>query len=355
MLWPLVETLSHVEPFIPSALVSAEALAQARKLGALLPSAMSSYYFECRLAGGTTQVDLLTCTTAADGRQLLATQATAADEAGSPAAPLMSSIRGFCSHWADPVSALHEQVPLVWFEFDDVARPTLERANLAFCLEPDYLAPDWPRAAPERLGEPELNRIVEEPLDLLLGHSASETLRQSLRATFTHLPEDGRIIAVSLMLARRPVVLKLYACVPPRTLLPYLAALGWAGDTAVVQHILACFCEPLLPPRVFIDLTFEETLSPRLGVVFPRLHLDRQQEGEQRWRQLLQLCVHQGLCTPEKQAALLTWKGSSRCQYAGEGWPVRLNRWADVKLVHQPGSPLEAKAYLGFTPRFSIL
>ncbi|MFL5355490.1 hypothetical protein [Archangium sp.] len=355
MLWPLVETLSHVEPFVPAALVPTEALAQARRLGARLPDAMSSYYFECRLAGNSTQVDLLTCTTAADGRQLLASQAGAAGMGESPSASLLNSIRGFCSRWANPASALSGQIPLVWFEFDDVARPTLDQANLGFCLEPDYLSPEWPRAAPERLDEQTFHQLVEEPLQLLLGHSVPGPLRQSLRTTFACLPEEGRIIDVSVMLARRPAVVKLYASVPLGTLLPYLASIGWTGDESVVLHILSSFCEPLLPQRVFIDLTLGETLSPRLGVAFPRLHLDRHQHGEQRWRQLLELCVRQGLCTPEKQAALMTWKGSSRCLYADEAWPVRMNRWADVKLVHQPGSPLEAKAYLGFTPRFSIL
>lgn len=355
MICPQLETLAFLEPFVPYELVRAEAFAFIRRLAGHLPDATASYYLECRLSGNADRVDFLTCTTAGQGRSILGGP-IATPWPGALQGPLWERIHAFHVHWAAPASPLHTAVPMVWWEFDDVGPSEAEqpRASLSYCLEPAYLRPDWDAAAPERFDAERFQRLMEQPLECLSGQALPSRIRENLWACFIRLPERGRFIHVSAMLARSPSPVKLYGFIPSEHLPGYLASIGWPGDEARLQHLLSAYCEPVLSGDAFIDLTVGETVSPRLGMAFPRLHVKRHTDGEQRWHHLLEQCVHEGLCTPRKREALMSWEGSCRHTYTGEAWPMRLNRWADVKLVHEPGAPLEAKVYLGATPVFSL-
>jgi hypothetical protein len=107
-------------------------------------------------------------------------------------------------------------------------------------------------------------------------------------------------------------------------------------------------------PLLFVDLTIGETIAPRIGLAYSQVHLKSRTRSDARWTSLLDLFVARGCCTDEKRAGLLAWPGSARQPWPGQAWPVRLNRWLDLKLVYQPERPLQVKGYLGFMPTFSL-
>ena len=173
MLWPLSETLELIEPHIPDQLVSPEAFSHVKTIASLLPAAMSSYYVECRLAVNTTQVDFLTCVAAPDGgRDILVGQSA---KAGLPdiflAHPLWHRAYDFFRQWADLSSALHEQIPLLWMEFDQVDGPLPEvpLPSFSFCLDPLYAdRRSWAQYVNSR--DPQKRcQVAEKGLQLLFG------------------------------------------------------------------------------------------------------------------------------------------------------------------------------------------
>ncbi len=360
MLWSLRETLKLIESSAPLSLVSAASFAYAHRIAALLPKATSSCYWECRLTDQARQVDFLTCIAASDGgREILAGRQT---DAGLPGfffeTSLWRQAQDFFQQWAEPTSLLYEQAPLIWFEFDhaDAFMPEVPLPSFSFCIDPLYAERrSWAQFMNAR--DPQRRQqVTEDGLQLLCGAPLSSHERKSLLTCFTSLPRGGRIIHVSAMVARQPAVVKLYGSVPREHLFSYLARIGWPGSRQELADVLATFCTPeTVDDTMFIDLSIGENVLPRIGIAFAQQQVVNLPEPDPTRRALLDLCVQERLCTPEKREALVSWPGSFCTLFPGEKWPGRFRKWLDVKLVYQPNQLLEAKAYLGFMPYFSLL
>jgi hypothetical protein len=157
------------------------------------------------------------------------------------------------------------------------------------------------------------------------------------------------------MVARQPAVIKVYGSVPRTQLFSYLTRIGWPGPILELEDILATYCTPeTVDHNIFIDISIEETVLPKLGIAFAQQQIANLPSKDPTRKQLLDLCVHTGLCTSEKRDALLAWPGSFRAPFHGGQRPARFHKWLDVKFIYQPGQRLEAKAYLGFVPQFSL-
>jgi hypothetical protein len=145
--------------------------------------------------------------------------------------------------------------------------------------------------------------------------------------------------------------------VPAEQRLELLRRIGWPGDVAELAARLADL--PALADSVDLDLDLLPGVGEKLGLecsFFPG-HPDR-------WGfpAFVDALVERGLCLPDKRAGLLAWSGGVHERTRPEEWPADLRRrsaelgpgtasafirWPyHVKLVHQPGRPLEAKAYL---------
>ncbi len=353
MIWPLVETLAIIEPHLPLHLISVEAFSRVKELAGRLPESMSSYYLECRLAAHTPQVDFLSCVTASDaGREsLLQGHGMKADllEVFS-GHPVWSRIRDFCSHWAVPSSSLYEQVPHLWLEFDlDAPLPLVPLPCLLFCLDPAY----FKRRAPGQLGNclsaQQYQQVMNTVLPILLERPVSSSTRKQLFACFDFLPAGGQLIHASVMLSRQPPTFKLNIAVPKNRLLDYLQQIGWTGSLSELDAILSTFC-PSASSLKF-QLTIGNVMAPKIDFEF---HFDSASREDHRLQVLLDQAVINGLCTPEKREALLTWPGSFRKMFCHHSWPTRLYKWVDIKIVYHFGRSLEAKGYLGFMPGSSI-
>jgi hypothetical protein len=359
MPWPSRAALELIEPHVPRQLVSATSILHAKQIATLLPKATSSYYWECRFAANAPQVDFLTCVAASDGgRGILADQQPSA---GLPSffleTPLWNQAQDFFRQWADPTSVLHEYVPLIWLEFDQVDGPVPEvpLPSFSFCLDPLYAERrSWAQYVNAR--DPQKRRqVAEKGLQLLFGCPLSPQRKKALLVCFDSLPVGGRIIHISAMVTRQPVVVKVYGSVPKDQLLAYLTQIGWPGSIPELTDILTTFCTPkTVENNRFIDLTVGEAVLPRLGIAFSQQQIANVPDRDPTRQILLEQCVQAGLCTPEKRDALFTWPGSFRALFDGESWPTRFRKWLDIKIVYQPDLSLEAKGYLGFMPYFSL-
>lgn len=347
MIWPLSETLNFIQPYLPHPLVASETVAQVNTITHLLPDAVSAHYVECRLGAIATSVDFAACVIAASGgREIFAST-------GWPQIlrddPLWSRVYDLFKDWANPTSLLYNQIPLVWLGFDNVDKimPPVPLPCLSLCLDPDYLISNpSPKQSDIRLYQ----QITEISFERLLGHPLPPQTRYNLANCFNLLPPGGQICYISVMLARHPPALKLNGLIPKDKLLDYLTHLGWTGSIIELEEILTLYCGFL--DQIRFDLTIGATISPRLGFEFfskgsPISHAQQQL--------LLNQLIAEGLCTPEKGQALLAWSGFSSELFNRHSRPTRLSRSWYIKIVYQPGHPLEAKGYLGFTPNFFTL
>jgi len=347
MIWPLGETLERVKPYVPYQLVPPGAFEGIRTLARVLPEAMSAYYIECRLGAAASQVDFSACTLATQGgREILAGGAPALGHHG-----VWGRVRDFLTYWADPGSPLYDQLPFIWLEFDEVNRPQ-PRPCLNFCLDPGYLDGHSGPANGRHPNTRRLQPFFEAALVRASGQPLEPDARRNLANCFDCLPEGGQIIYMAVMLARQPAALKVNVVLPRDSLLAYLAQIAWPGSLTELEKGLLTFCAAM--DRVRFDLTVGRAMLPRLGIEF-FAHMGASPQADTDRRQFLEQLAAEGLCTPEKRTALLSWSGSSSELYSRQSVPTRLSRSWYVKLVYQDQKPLEAKAYLGFAPsRFSL-
>jgi hypothetical protein len=95
-------------------------------------------------------------------------------------------------------------------------------------------------------------------------------------------------------------------------------------------------------------------VDPILGLAFSQATTATDLAEDARLAALLKQWVASGLCTEEKQTALLAWPAARREKYDGYARPALFRSWVDVKLVCQADGTFVAKAYLGFMPSSSL-
>jgi hypothetical protein len=181
--------------------------------------------------------------------------------------------------------------------------------------------------------------------------------RDAFARAFRSLPPDARWIHLSVMAARAPVELKLYGTFRRDALLPYLAAVGWAGDPNAVMAIVDRYCPPeRTADLLYVDLPvtgMHDRESAGLGIVFSQQHLRISREREPGRGALLHSLRDAALCTPHESVALAAWPGRDGWPHAAGRRDARVERWLDIKIAYHPSRPLQAKAYLGFFARRS--
>jgi hypothetical protein len=76
------------------------------------------------------------------------------------------------------------------------------------------------------------------------------------------------------MLARQPVILKIYGSVPKDHLLSYLTQINWPGSVTELQSILDTYCTPdTTDHNVYIDIGIGDRLMTKLGLAFAQLYV----------------------------------------------------------------------------------
>jgi hypothetical protein len=252
----------------------------------------------------------------------------------------------FCREWIDSGSVLHRGIGKVVLEFDI----RLHEAPVPVpCV---FLA-----LTPEVSCEPQ--SLVEIVLQKI-GVSRTSGLRAMLHRCLDALPAGAGISHLGAMVSRSTELVRLnVAGMAPDRFSAYLGRIGWTGSV----YELDSLARRAMPYVDHIELAFDlsETVLPRIGL---ECFLRKQPLDEPRWPALLDHLVAEALCSRPKRAALLSWPGFLQRSTLPAAWPRNLT-WGElfleerarsvfvrrinhVKLVHQAGQALEAKAYLSF-------
>ncbi|MCP3100114.1 hypothetical protein LZ198_14655 [Myxococcus sp. K15C18031901] len=330
-------------PSVPSALISAESLAPILALARRLPPCSSSG-FECRLGDDAPVADFLVNLLPADGSR--AAFAGHHPDHQPPDAflhsPVWQRVRDYCRAWAQPDSPLHQRIRDMWLEFDQ------EQFHSPVPIPGVFFGPEQPVA--------DIAATVCDSLALLRGPDRA-ALPPALQRCLERLPGAPRVEQVGMMFSRQTDALRLcIRGVPLRGLGEALRHVGWEGQAGPLDAVL----ERTLPfvDDVTLDIDVGDGLHPKLGL---ECILDKD-PSPARWKRWLDQLVEDGLCTPAKRDALLTWPGMLTALNT-RGWPENLLRASEqlpgvhsgfarrinhLKLIHQPGQPLQVKAYLAF-------
>lgn len=341
---------ASVDGAAPAALMSAENLARVREVAGHFPAGVSEFFgFECRLGEAAPRADFLFCSKAEEGgREVLAGLRPGEGPGASLLAhPIWQRLQRFAREWADPGSPWHEPVRNLWFEFDlEAPPPDPPLPSVFFGTEAlrggASGAPPW------------LPRVLEG----LRGEAPGAALVASLDRCLAALPEGASIFQVGMMLARPGDAVRVCVRgVPPERRVELLERIGWPGPGDELARVLGDL--PARADSVDLDLDLLPEVGPKLGLECSFYGGDPARWG---FPAFVEALVERGLCRPEKGAGLLEWSGAVHERQRPEGWPADLRRrsaalgpgtasafirWPyHVKLVHQPGRPLEAKAYL---------
>jgi len=357
----LEETLRPVAPYVPDTLISRACLAEIGAVARDLPGAVSSFFgFECRLGDPQPSADFLVCTRA-DNREHEALAGT--DFPDAPPGhllehPTWSRLRDFAVEWAAPGSALHGRVGNIWLEFD-VGREAPGLPVPSIFLGPTRsLAARPTSASGSATGDRPDRWLTEVALPLLRGSRLPPAVERRLIACIDAQPPTAGVFQVGLMLARQSDALRLCIAVDPRAVAEYLDRIGWSGPVRRVTDLVAGLAA--VTDRICVDVDVDAAVGPRIGV---ECYFNGFDPGRgPGWQRLLDYLVEGGLCRPEKRAGLAAYPGSSDAVADPDRWPERLLRASSllgpraisvifrslhhVKVVYEPGRPLEAKAYL---------
>lgn len=328
---------------LPSSLVG-DRVGELVRLSARVSELGSAQYIECRLGKTqSNQVDLLISVTKFQRKGLLETF-----DRELLATPGMASFSRTLQAWNEGSSPLHESVPVVWLEFDDVVHQGDPRANVCASLVPSYIDPFAPLVsqAPSAL-----MRMVQECIGVIRGTPCSPAEEAELGCLISSLPSGAHWIHLSVMTAREPCQLKLYGVFPTLELLPYLERIGWNGDWIRLKTSLDTWCrEEQVGRYVYVDLSLSEFADRKpasLGLCFSQQQTQSVSPKTSRRTSLLASLSKMGLCDPTQIDELTRWPGA--VELDDKGVATRVERWLDIKVVHTANQGLHAKAYLGYS------
>lgn len=339
----MAQYLRPVVPHTPAELISPEALAPILSLaGGLAPCSSSG--FEIRLGEEAPVADFLVNVVPTDGSR--AVMAGHHPELHPPdtllESPVWRRVRDFCRTWEDPGGPLHERIRDMWLEFD------MAQFDARVPIPGVFFGPVWESG--------DLLDTVARGVSLLRGPEGAG-VPPALARCLAPLPGRPRMEQVGMMFSRPLDDLRLcIRDIPPRGLGGYLRGIGWPGRSEEVDALV----EDLLPfvDGITLDIDVGEGVRPKIGLECILLGGDL---DKARWRRWLDHLVARGLCTPAKREGLVAWIGASSQREQLEAWPENLVRFTQshpdrvsamsrkvnhLKFIHQPGQPLQVKAYL---------
>ena len=326
--------LKIVTPHLHADLVSAAALSYIQPLAQILP-ASSLAGFECRLGANQAAVDFqvrLPCLDQNLPERFLTV-------------PAWQFLQDFYQDWASPNSSLHQKIENVGLEFD--VNDQLLQVPIP-CIFLKF--------------NPEIVIDAGGVMQMigLLNQRMSPLLESNLRLCADSLPTGATISHLGAMLSRQAKAIRVNVKgIAPEQLSDYLGQIGWSDSTTAFSSLTSTLSE-------FVDyllLSFDvgDAVLPRVGL---ECFLNNQPDDEPRWRMFLDYLVETELCTPAKKDAFLAWPGLSQKLSVPDLWPSNISfgdrflgsrafslfwrRVSHIKLIYQPGMPLQAKGYLAF-------
>ncbi len=310
------------------ALGATEGVAQGRRAASAVDVPAAAIGFECRLAAIRSRIDF--------GMLVLAADAISAGRSANGA----PGISGFLRRWTTGDGPLAEESPYAMFEMDAADRGGAT-PSVFFRLRTAR------EAAAVGVGRTEAEHrdcLHAAALDGLRasGADCGEALQAGIAQAFASLGPDGRVLHVGRMLGRAGQV-RLFVSLPHAEMRSFLDAVGLARIVDSAAEIERRY--GLGRARVELQVEIGPGASERVGVEFP-LHHPVAVTRLEGFRSLFAALAADGLCAPEKAAALLAWPGFRVSAKPLAAAPAGLMcALSHVKIAIQPGRPPSAKCY----------
>ncbi len=331
------DLLPKLDAWLPRELVSSGALAGLRTTLGLFPRApVGVFGLECRL-GSDPQVDL---GIGLSHRSLAAFPFDGVAERS----PQWSRIAALASRNSADGSPIQRRLSRLWLELDDAGAGLAPAAKLpvpAVVVNLD----EFPTACRT---EREREVVLDEILAPLVGGALDPHLRRLFHRGFTSLPPTfARVSDVGVFLSRDSPIRMCIGNLHDHEIPTYLAELDWPGDRDALCRTLESTAEARSGgphPSFLLHLDIAAGLRPRIGL---ELILERhiQLAGAIAEVALLDQLVEQGLCQPDKRAALARWP-RHELEPLSAGQRLSILRLNSIKLVCDAKGAVHAKAYL---------
>lgn len=291
---------------------------------------------ECRLAADESQVDLSQRITGhGDERQVLVDHIREVWQRETSAdVPAWDKLVRFLNTWAN--TSLHASAPILWLEFDGVARQ---------CVPSMFFTP--------RADEVPLTEAIatsQKIVSSLLSPRQLATLEAPLAQCFENCPGESFVGQVGLMLSRQTDALRV--CIEELSgdqVVPVLRQNGYADlgqpVDSFIERVLGLAGEFRM-----LDLDIGSGPHDTFGL---EVSFEGLSDEKSRWLRFLDELERAGLCTPAKRDSVINWCGTLQLQLADpadDPWLLQLVKLkiSHLKLVYRPGKPIVAKAYLWF-------
>ena len=270
-----------------------------------------------------------------------------AEKLGADEDPAWQAARRIACAWADPQSAIGKYVPDLWLEFDLFSAHPVS-PNLFVHVMDERIDKFWAiyRALVACIPEKEKN-TNSFPL---------------ISRCVSALPENRRITWLGIMLPRPGSTLRLCVHFPQNTVGRFLKAAGYplpADEISEISHLFDRL-NPIFR-GLSLNMDLGEEIGPTIG--FECFIDERDRVVDPRWTEALDTFVNDGLCTPEKRAAVLGFYGGARYAQSPNDVPASwwdfgdknqhgreiffIRRVSHLKIRYKPGERLRAKVYLG--------
>jgi len=349
--------LSSVESFIPKNLIASQNFKEMQNLASYFSGGITSFFgFESVLDSADAQADYLFAVSSRKGEREAFTEML---KNGLFPTKFMNQdvwkhIREFATQWANPDSILYNKVLGLWLEFDMVGLSSEAPIPCIFIQTPSLRID-----TPEDLNE--FTKLTTSALPLLTGQSVSEKIQKQMIKALQELPKGSGLMDVGVMLSRAVTGIR-YCIVriSPNEIIPYLTALGWSDNDEQVSTLLKELEAHVTRLVLHINIT-EEGVDQKIGIECSYspdcYHL------ETRWSAFLDYLIKKGVCLPEKKESLLSFSGVEKedssndfnlnsyqvsVKIQDDDFSSALVRFiSHIKLVYNPNSPIQAKAYAG--------
>jgi hypothetical protein len=347
--------LRTVQPYL-SHLVSQENFKDILSLSRYFPGNMTSFLgFECRLGEPETRADWAFAISGVGGDRRVF--AHLLQSGFFPdyllEQPEWNSIARFAHLWVDKESMVNAKVKCFWLEFD---MPSSRSSELP--IPRVFFGPSLVPTGTSSNDASQYQWLTDLALPALKGQPLTETMEGNIQECIHQLPANAMLFQVGTTLSPSPTDVRLYINrLAPSQIVPYLKSLDWADGSLALARLVQELKNHADRFVLSYDVT-ENGIGSRIGIECSftpnRFHKER------RWSNLLDFLVQKQVCLPEKRDALLHYPGVEEDAFAGEvkaplvtaskilgdlRSSVLVRYINHVKLVYQPGLPLEAKAY----------
>lgn len=289
--------------------------------------------FEVRLESEDAEVDFEVCLRAGVRMRTELAMYLAGDDAARLRAGSHAWARtlSFLEAWLDPTTGYAEAAPIVWIEFDAVSDGVPE-PFVVLTLDRELFHPN---------GVGDRARLCDFLVRALAiaGDGLHPRTEAALRHCIAGLPRATEFAHAAMRPGPTGDAVRLIVRLPGHDLPEALRDVGWPGSPAELRVVLQrMFTTRAVHP---VNLDVSEAIGPRVGLEF---HHPTAPRHDGRWQAFLDSLEAAAACTPAQRRRIEAWPEPVR----GEPALVRVERDLLVKVIHAPGMPLRAKAYLPF-------